>query len=249
MLYKRREFVTLAGGAVAWSFAAHAQQAPLPARIGFLLVGLSPESKAAQHFRRGLRDAGYFEGRNIVVDWRYAKGDYERVPAFLDEFIRNNVDVLVMDSTVGTEAAKRATSTIPIVMALVLDPVGSGLIKSLARPGGNITGLSMMTTVDLNSKRLQLLKEVLPQLTRAAVMWNPDHPLHLRQVDDLQGKASSSSIELSFMAVRSPEQFAPAFSDVVQAKAQALYVIEDPLFFAHRDVILTMASRSGLPTL
>jgi putative ABC transport system substrate-binding protein len=249
MLYRRREFVTLTGGAVVWSFAAHAQQAPLPARIGVLLVGLSPESKAAQHFRRGLRDAGYFEGRNIVVDWRYAKGDYERVPAFLDEFIRNKVDVLVMDSTVGTEAAKRATSTIPIVMALVLDPVGSGLIKSLARPGGNITGLSMMTTVDLNSKRLQLLKEVLPQLTRAAVMWNPDHPLHLRQVDDLKAKASSSSIELSFVAVRSPEQFAPAFSDVVRAKAQALYVIEDPLFFAHRVVILTMASTSGLPTL
>src|SRR3954463_535886 len=233
----RRDFTTLLGGAAAaWPIAAQAQQAALP-RIGFLLVGLSPESKAAQHFRRGLRDAGYLEGRNIVVDWRYAKGDYERVPAFLEEFIRNKVDVLVMDSTVGTEAAKRATSTIPIVMALVLDPVGSGLIKSLARPGGNITGLSMMTNVDLNSKRLQLLKEVLPQLTRAAVMWNPDHPLHLREVDDLKAKASSSSIELSFVAVRSPGQLAPAFSDLGRAKAQALYVIEDPLFFAHRDAI------------
>ena len=137
---------------------AFAQQVGLP-RIGVLLVGLSPDSKAAQHFRRGLRDAGYFEGRNVTIEWRYAKGDYEKVRAFVDEFVGSKVNVMVMDSTVGTEMAKRATQTIPIVMALVLDPVGSGLINSLAKPGGNITGLSMMSTVDLNSKRLQLLKE------------------------------------------------------------------------------------------
>jgi putative ABC transport system substrate-binding protein len=246
---RRREFITLLGGATAWPFSVHAQQAPSLPRLGVLLVGLSPESKAAQHFRRGLRDAGYFEGRNVVIEWRYAKGDYERVRAFVDEFIRSKVDVMVMDSTVGTEAAKRATSTIPIVMALVLDPVGSGLIKSLAKPGGNITGLSMMTTVDLNSKRLQLLKEVIPQLTRAAVMWNPDHPLHAKAVEDLKERASSLRIELSFVSVRTPEQFSPAFSDIAQAKAQALYVIEDPLFFANRLTILSLASDARLPTL
>jgi putative ABC transport system substrate-binding protein len=246
---QRREFITLLGGAAAsWPVAGRAQQTVSP-RIGVLLVGLSPESKAAQHFRRGLRDAGYFEGRNVVIEWRYAKGDYERVPAFVDEFVRSKIDVMVMDSTVGTEAAKRATSTIPIVMALVLDPVGSGLIKSLANPGGNITGLSMMTTVDLNSKRLQFLKEVLPQLARAAVMWNPDHPLHLREVKDLKERAPSLSIELSFVAVRAPEQFGSAFSDIGQAKSQALYVMEDPLFFAHRATILNMASTTRLPTL
>ena len=167
---RRREFITfLVGAPVAWPAAGRAQPVVSP-RIGVLLVGLSPESKAAQHFRRGLRDAGYFEGRNVVIEWRYAKGDYERVPTFVDEFVRSKIDVMVMDSTVGTEAAKRATSTIPIVMALVLDPVGSGLIKSLANPGGNITGLSMMTTADLNNKRLQFLKEAIPHLTRAAVM-------------------------------------------------------------------------------
>jgi putative ABC transport system substrate-binding protein len=246
---RRREFVTLLGGAAAWPFSVHAQQAPSLPRLGVLLVGLSPESKAAQHFRRGLRDAGYFEGRNVVIEWRYAKGDYERVRAFVDEFIRSKVDVMVMDSTVGTEAAKRATSTIPIVMALVLDPVGSGLIKSLAKPGGNITGLSMMTTVDLNSKRLQLLKEVIPQLTRAAVMWNPDHPLHAKAVEDLKERASSLRIELRFVSVRTPEQFSPAFSDIAQAKAQALYVIEDPMFFANRLTILSLASDARLPTL
>ena len=246
---KRREFITLlAGAAAAWPLSGRAQQGASP-RIGVLLVGLSPESKAAQHFRRGLRDAGYIDGRNVVIEWRYAKGDYERVPSFVEEFVRSKVDVMVMDSTVGTEAAKRATSTIPIVMALVLDPVGSGLINSLANPGGNITGLSMMTTVDLNSKRLQLLKEALPQMTRAAVMWNPDHPLHSRTVKDLKERAPSLSIELSFVAVRVPEQFGAAFSDIGQAKAQALYVIEDPLFFAHRVTILNMASTARLPTL
>jgi putative ABC transport system substrate-binding protein len=247
---RRREFITLAGGAtIAWPLAAHAQQVPSRPRIGVLLVGLSPESKAVQHFRRGLRDAGYFEGRNVAVEWRYAEGDYDRVPAFIDEFIRGKVDVMILDSSVGTEAAKRATSTIPIVMALVRDPVGSGFIKSLARPGGNITGLSMMTTVDLNAKRLHLLNEVIPHLTRVAVMWNPDHPLHAKEVDDLKEKASSWSLELSYVAVRGPEQLAAAFSDVAQAKAQALYVIEEPVFFAHRDAILTMASTARLPTL
>src|SRR3954454_14271762 len=120
----RRDFITLLGGAAAaWPIAAQAQQAALP-RIGVLLVGLSPESKAAQHFRRGLRDAGYFEGRNVIIEWRYAHGDYTRVSEFVDEFIRGNIDVMVMDSTIRTEAAIRATSTIPVVMALVLDPVG-----------------------------------------------------------------------------------------------------------------------------
>jgi putative ABC transport system substrate-binding protein len=246
---QRREFITLIGGAsAAWPVAGLAQHVASP-RIGVLLVGLSPESKAAQHFRRGLRDAGYFEGRNVVIEWRYAKGDYERVPAFVDEFVRSKIDVMVMDSTVGTEAAKRATSTIPIVMALVLDPVGSGLIKSLANPGGNITGLSMMTTVDLNNKRLQFLKEAIPNLTRAAVMWNPDHPLHATAVEDLKTKAPSLSIELSFVGVRTTEQFAPAFSNVTQAKVQALYVIDDLFFFAHRATLLEFASAARLPTI
>jgi putative ABC transport system substrate-binding protein len=196
-----------------------------------------------------LRDAGYFEGRNVVIEWRYAKGDYGKVSAFVDEFVRSKINVMVMDSTIGTEVAKRATTTIPIVMALVLDPVGSGLIESLAKPGANVTGLSMMSTVDLNSKRLQLLKEVIPNLARAAVMWNPDHPLHAKQVQDLKERAPSLTIELSFAAVRAPEQIGSAFSDFSQAKAQALYVIEDPLFFANRQKILSSASDAQLPTL
>jgi ABC-type uncharacterized transport system substrate-binding protein len=206
---ERRKFLaTLGGAAAAWPLAARGQQATSSRRIGFLLVGLSPESKEVQVFRRELRKAGYFEGRNLVIEWRSAHGDYDRVPALVADLIRSNVDVIVHDSTIGTQVAKRATSTIPIVMALVLDPIGSGLVESLTHPGGNITGLSMMA-MELYPKRLQLLKEVNPQLTRAAVWWNPDHPFHPKAVEEITAAAPFLSIELSFAAVRKPEQFAP----------------------------------------
>src|SRR3954468_17136270 len=130
---KRREFIMLLGGAAAgiWPFAARAQKIAAPRRVGVLLVGLSPESKEAQHFRRGLRDAGYSEARDLVIEWRSAKGDYDLVPKLIAELVEARVDVIVLDSTVATELAKRATSTIPIVMALVVDPVGSGLVQRL----------------------------------------------------------------------------------------------------------------------
>jgi putative ABC transport system substrate-binding protein len=246
---KRREFITLlGGGAATWPLAARAQQPAPPRRIGVLLVGLSPESKEAKHFRLGLRDAGYTEGRDVVIEWRSAKGDYDRVPELVADLVQSKLDVIVQDSTVGTEVTKRATSTIPIVMALVLDPVGSGLVKSLAHPGGNVTGLSMMAT-ELYPKRMQLLKEVRPQLTRVAVLWNPDHPFHAKAVEELKAIAPSLSIELSLVSVRTPEQFGPAFSDVTRAKAQALYVVEDPIFFAHRMTLLELASTAQLPSI
>jgi putative ABC transport system substrate-binding protein len=248
-MMRRRDFITLLGGAAAWPLAAHAQQqVTSPRRIGVLLVGLSPESKEAKQFRLGLRDAGYSEGRDVVIEWRSANGDYDRVPELVADLIRNKMDVIVQDSTIGTDVTKRATSTIPIVMALVLDPIGSGLVGNLAHPDGNVTGLSMMAT-ELYPKRLQLLKEVNPQLTRVAVFWNPDHPFHAKAVEILKAIAPSLSLELSFMGVRTPEQFGPAFSDVSLAKAQALYVVEDPIFFAHRMPLLKLASSARLPTI
>jgi putative ABC transport system substrate-binding protein len=248
-LVKRREFITLLGGAVACPLAAQAQQAVSPRRIGFLLVGFSPDSKAAESFRRGLRQAGYTEGRDVVIEWRVANGDYTRVPELIADLIQRRVEVMVHDSTVGTEVAKRSTSTIPIVMALVLDPVASGLVKSLANPGGNVTGLSMHTEIPLHSKRLQFLKEMIPDLTRAAVMWNPDHPLHGSAVENLKAIGPRMSIELSFVGVRTPEQLAPAFSDIDRAKAQTLMVMDDPIFFAHRTILLQLASAARLPTM
>jgi putative ABC transport system substrate-binding protein len=195
---------------------------------------------------RGLRDAGYSEGRDVVIEWRLANGDYDRVPDLVADLIRSKIDVMVMDSTIGTEVAKRATSTIPIVMALVLDPVGSGLVDSLAHPGGNVTGLSMMV-MELYRRRLQLLKKLIPQLTRAGVLWNPDHPAHAKALKELRAVAPSLSIEPSFAAVQRPEQFDRAFSDVTRANAQALYVIDDPILFAHRMILLKLASAARLP--
>ena len=201
---RRREFITLIGSAsVAWPRAARAQQAASPRHIGVLLVGLSPDSKAVRQFRLGLRDAGYSEGRDVVIEWRLANGDYDRVPELVADLVRSKIDVMVMDSTIGTEVAKRTTSTIPIVMALVIDPVGSGLVDSLAHPGENVTGLSMMA-MELYPRRLQLLKELIPQLTRAGVFWNPDHPAHAKAVKELRAVAPSLSIELISLQYKGP---------------------------------------------
>ena len=228
--------------------AADAQQPASPRRIGVLLVGFSPESKEAQAFRQGLRDAGYAEGRDVVIEWRSANGDYDRVPELAADLVQRKVDVIVVDSTLATQAVKRATSTIPIVMALVADPVGSGLVASLAHPGGNVTGLSMMMA-DLSAKRLQLLKEAIPRLTRVAVLWNPDTPYHPKVIEELKAVAPSLSIELSFVSARTPEEIGPAFSAVSRAHAQALYVIEDAFFFTHRTTLLKLASKARLPVI
>jgi len=244
----RRKFLILGGSGIAFPLTARAQQTASPRRIGVLLVGLSPESKEAQQFRQGLREARYSEGKDVVIEWRSAEGNYDRVPGLIADLIQRKVEVIVVDSTVGTEAAKRFTSTIPIVMALVIDPVGSGLVNSLPYPGGNVTGLSMMTT-ELNSKRLQLLKEVSPLLSRAAVLWNPDHPFHAQVVKDLKAVAPSLSIELTSVGMRTEEQFGPGFAEVSRAEAQALYVVEDPIFFAHRMTLLKLAATARLPTI
>ncbi|MGZ3386708.1 MAG: ABC transporter substrate-binding protein [Isosphaeraceae bacterium] len=199
-------------------------------------MGLSPASKATQHFRRGLRGAGYFEGRDVIIEWRSAEGDNNRVTELASDLVRRGVDVIVQDRTFGTRETMPLTTTIPIVMALGVNPLGSGLVQSLSRPGGNVTGLSMMTSY-VNSKRLQLLKDTAPQVTGIGVLWNPDHPFHFNVAEDLKAIAPSLSVELSVAGVRRPEQFDAAFSDFNRAKAQALYVVEDPIFFANQKTI------------
>jgi putative ABC transport system substrate-binding protein len=226
---------------------ADAQQPVAPRRIGVLLVAWSPESKMAQAFREGLRDAGYVEGRDVVVEWRTANGDYDRVPQLVADLIQRKVEVIVVDGTVGTRAAKRATSTIPIIMALVADPVGSGLVANLAHPGGNVTGLTIMIP-DLSAKRLQLLKEVIPRVARVAVLWNTATPYSPKVIEELKAAAPSLSIELKFVGVRTPEEIDPAISAIGRTHAQALYVVEDPLFTTHRTTLLNLASNAHLPT-
>ena len=208
----------------------------------------SPESKDAQAFRQGLLDAGYVEGRDVVIEWRSAAGDYERVPQLVADLVQRKVDVIVVDTTPAAQVAKRATSTIPIVMALVANPVGSGLIANLAHPGGNVTGLSVMLA-ELSTKRLQLLKETIPRLTRVAVLWNPATRWHPKVIEDLKAVAPSLSIELSFVGVRTPEEIGPAFSAVSRAHAEALYIIPDAFFFTHRRTLLNLVSKARLPTI
>ena len=183
---------------------AYAQQSASPRRIGVLLTGAASE-EMAQAFRQGLRDAGYSEGRDVVIEWRSANGDYARVPQLAADLVQRKVDVIVADTTLAAQAVKHATSTIPIVMALVADPVGSGLVASLAHHGGNVTGLSIMLA-QLSAKRLQLLKEAIPRIARVAVLWNPDTPYHPKAVEDLKAVAPSLAIQLSFVGVRAPEE-------------------------------------------
>jgi putative ABC transport system substrate-binding protein len=227
---------------------ADAQQSASPRRIGVLLVARSPESKEAQAFREGLQDAGYVEGRDVVIEWRSAKGDYARIPELVADLVQRKVDVFVVVSTIAAQAAKRATSTIPIVMTTAGDPVASGLVASLAHPGGNVTGLSLMT-IELSAKRLQLLKEAVPRATRVAVLWNPDTLWHVKVIEELKAVAPSLSIELSSVGARTPEELSAAFSAVSRVHGQALYVLDDPQFAAHRMTLLDLASKARLPTI
>jgi putative ABC transport system substrate-binding protein len=248
----RRAFVGILAGASASSAiasvvrTAYAQQPAALRSIGVLLVAASPGDVLAQQFRQGLIEAGYSEGRDVVIEWRSADGDFARVPSLVADLVQRKVDVIVVETTPATLAAKNATSAIPIVMTIVSDPVGSGLVTSLARPGGNVTGFSLMTT-DLSAKRLQLLKETIPRLIRVAVLWNPDTPSHPKVIDELRAAAPSLRIELNFASARTPEEFSRAFSAVNRGRAQALYVIDDAFFGRNRNSILALASESRLP--
>jgi len=226
------------------SYGARAQRPASPRRIGVLPQVMN--SGEAERFRKGILDAGYLEGRDVVIEWHIAPGDTARLSALVQELVQHKVDVIVVTTTFAAQAAKRATSTIPIVMATVADPVTAGLVENLAHPGGNITGFSLMET-DLHAKRLELLKEALPEVTRVAVLWNPSMPSHPRAVESLKAAAPSMSIALHFAGVQAPEELDSAFSTMVRAHAQALYVLQDQLFTMLRPRILKLAAKARLP--
>ncbi len=249
----RRIFTgTLAGGILISPLAVHAQQAGKVWRIGILETGgglFAPESNPAEKaFMEGLQEHGYTVGQNITLEFRGAAGKQERLPELAAELVRLNVDILVTPGTLATLAAKHATTTIPIVMVAVGDPVGTGFAASLARPSGNITGLSDVNP-DLTAKRLQLLKEVVPKLARAAVLLNPAHPPNVRQLEETQAAARTLGVALQILEVRRSDDIERAFTAVARERAGAVVVLPDAFTVAHRDQIAELALRHRLPTM
>ena len=220
---KRREFITLLGGAAAWPIAARAQQALKLPTIGFLNpTRASVDNWRSAAFVQRLRELGWIEGRTVAIEVRSAEGRSERATEIVAEFVRQKVDVIVTGGTVNVLAAKQATSVIPIVVAGAGDPVGTGLVASLARPGGNVTGLSLQQT-DLAGKRLELLREVVPALRRLAILVNVGNPITLLDRGEVEAAAGTLGFTVVTMEIRGTEDIAPAF-EALKARADALYV-------------------------
>ena len=240
--------VTLALGILAVPLSSDAQQPGKVFRVGSLEVNpLTPaNSHLADAFRRGLRDLGYTEGQNLVIEWRYAEGKRERLPALAAELVKLKVDVIVAWNTPAAEAAKQVTGTVPIVAVTPADPVGSGLVASLARPGGNVTGLTILAP-ELSGKRLQLLKEVVPRASRVAVLWNPAHPIAAVYLRETEVAARALGVQLQVLEARVPNDFASAFSAMTKERAQALVVLPDPMSFVNRRQLLELAAKNRLP--
>ena len=223
-----------------------AHSADKVARIGVLTVAIGEQSEEAKAFRQGLRDAGYVEGQDIAIDWWFGRGRYDLLSEAAVDLVRRKPDVIVVESTPAALAAQRATSTIPIVLALVSDPVGSGLIASLAHPGGNVTGLSNQT-VDLAAKRLQLLKEAISGARRVAVLFNPDTPPNKIMNDRLKEAAPQVGVELNFISVRNVEELRSAFSGLSRSNTDAVYVVDDGSMPAMAEEFLRLGFKAGLP--
>jgi putative ABC transport system substrate-binding protein len=250
---KRREFITLLGGAAValsllWPLAARAQQAAKVPTIGFL--GSSTPSGGSQWvaaFVRRLRELGWIEGRTVAIEYRWAEGRDERYSEIAAEFVRLKVDVIVTQGTPSVIAAWQATSLIRIVFASAGDPVGNALVASLARQGGNVTGLSSQMT-DTASKRLELLREVVPGLRRLAIMANVDNPFGALEMGEVKAAARALALEAATFEIRRAEDIAPTF-EALKGRAEALYVVTDPLLNANRDRINTLALGAQLPTM
>ena len=246
---RRREFMTLLGGAmIAWPLAARAQQPGKVPTIGFLGAGTpSSHGQWAAALVQRLRELGWIEGRTMAIEFRWAEGRRERAAEIAAEFVRLKVDVIVASGTAFIIAAKQATSAIPIVFAAAGDPVGTGLVASLARPGGNVTGLSIQAT-DVAGKRLELLREVVPSLRRLAIIGNVGSPIAVLEMREVETAARTLGLDVVFAEIRRAGEIAPAF-EALKGRAEALYVANDPLVDANRTRIITLVLAARLPTI
>ena len=246
----RRSFVSTAAGALlVRAVPANAQPAKKVPRIGVLHPGTPASApQSVEAFRQGLREHGYEEGKNIVVERRYTESRPERVAEIAAEFVRLKVDVIVTSLDVATAAVKQQTQTIPIVMAISIDPVATGFVSSLARPGGNVTGLSTMSP-ELAAKRLELLREAVPGLSRVAIMWNTNVPGNLLEYKEAGDAARSMRLQLQSVEVSSVDDFERAFSALKTGGAQALIVAGSGLTFTNARQIATLAMKHRLPSI
>jgi putative tryptophan/tyrosine transport system substrate-binding protein len=247
----RRDFIkAVAGSAVIWPLGARAQPVGKRYTIGILSAGnehaVNPAVNAA--FSKTLQELGWVEGKNVVFEYRYAENRLERLPELAADLVRRKVDVIAAAGTLAPLAAKRATTTIPIVMTAAGDPLGSGLVASLARPGGNVTGMSLMAS-DLGAKRLELLREVLLQLSRVAVLWNAANPYSVLVFKETQDAGRTLGIEVRSLEVRGPDDFDSAFEAARGLHPDALITVEDPLTATYRTPIAEFTARQQLPSL
>jgi putative ABC transport system substrate-binding protein len=242
----RRHFIALAGTGVAVSsLSAQAQQSGKVWRIGF--IAHRHERFYEPLFER-LRELGYEEGWNLIVERRYAQGHADRFQEFADEIVRLNVDVIIVVTTPAAQAAKRATTTIPIIHPAVIDPVGTGLVASLARPGGNLTGLAILDA-ELSAKRLEVLKEVIPRLSNGAVLWNAANPANAVAWKETDNAARVLAVTLQSYEVRNVNDFEEAFARIAQQRPDFLYVLQDALMLGHRRQIIDFANQNRLPSM
>jgi putative ABC transport system substrate-binding protein len=247
---KRREFMALLGGAAAsWPLAARAQSPRKVPRIGVLLPGTAASfALRTTAFLEGLRDLGYVDGQTIAIEWKWGQDRVEGLPELAADLVGRNVDVIVTGGTPAAKALKTATGTIPIVMAIIGDPVAAGLVHSLARPGGNATGFSIVAP-ELSGKRLELLKEIVPEISPVAVMLNTRNPQSQFELNEMQAAARAMGLQLHPVQVSPEDTLEQAFAAMGTASVRALVVLTDPIFFSQRKRIVDLATRSRLPAM
>ena len=248
-MIKRRHLLIALVGVIACASTVRAQTPARIPRIGFLSALSSSETAPwGKAFEGGLRELGWLEGRNIGIEYRYADGKHDRIPDLAADLVRSRVDVILASAAPEVLAARNATRAIPIVMAIVGNPVASGLIESLARPGGNVTGLSTMS-IDLAGKRLELLREMIPKLSRVAVLWNPLAPSAPLNWKEIQLPAKRLGLQLHSLEVRGPADLDKAFEDAARARAGAVFVIGDAMINTNTKRIADLAVRNRLPSM
>jgi putative tryptophan/tyrosine transport system substrate-binding protein len=247
LVVDRRAFIgTLAGGLLAAQLAAEAQQAGQVYRIGYLSASSDTSNpRVREAFRQGLRELGWVEGQNIIIEYRWADGRFDRLPDLAAELVRLKVDVLVAAPTPAALAAKNATGTIPIVGMSLTDPIGLGLVASLARPGGNVTGVSYSVGAEIFGKHLELLKEVVPRVRRVAVLSNPASPARPLTISNVKDAARSLGLQLQLLEARGPRDFDGAFAAMAKERVGALLVVTDPAFIPHRERLVELAVKTG----